>query len=216
VVSDARLDRKATRLLTRFCRTEDPDTFRRLFELTGSRLLSLLRLILHQHRSGHDPSELLTDTFAQIYRSRGTFRSEGNTSFLSWFLAVAQNLLRQQHRERLRRGRREMTAAQRVSDTSTNPYTRLVRKEKARQARITCSELQQAVMEALDLLNPRSKQVLLLHTLHRLKYHEIAARLGISPGAVAMRIKRAREQIVCHVERALSGPGSIQSKGEVQ
>ena len=48
------LDRQAARLLHRFCDTEDPDVFRRLFELTASHLVTVLRLMIHKHCSSVD------------------------------------------------------------------------------------------------------------------------------------------------------------------
>ena len=54
--------------------------------------------------------------------------------------------------------------------------------------------------------SPRYRQVLLLHTLHGLKYREIAQRLGISNSCVAMRMKRAREKILRHLIDHLGDP----------
>ncbi len=213
LLTDRHFDRKAVRLLEEFRDDEDPEVFRQLFELAGPRLLSLLRLTMVQHRCQEDPMELLTDTFAQVYRARSTFRNQGDGSFTGWFLTIAQNLLRQRHREQSRRDRRESTVARGIVDSSTNPFTCLVREEAAEAARTACDQLRDLVLRAMQSLAPGSRQVLLLHTIHRMKYKDIARSLGITTSAVAMRMKRAREQILRHVARELEASHASREVG---
>ena len=198
-VEQRALDRRAVELLARFRRDERPETFRRLFELTAPKLLPVVRLLVRRHRSADDPHELLTDTFAQIFRARHTFREEDGQGFVRWFTTIAQNLLRQRHRERLRRDQRERSVARSVTDHSSNPYARLVREETVREARRTCRDLGQAVARAVERLSDRCREVVVLHTVHSLTYKEIAYRLDITASAVAMRMKRSREKIVADV-----------------
>jgi RNA polymerase sigma-70 factor (ECF subfamily) len=196
LVAEPHFDHRAVQLLEEFCRTEEAETFRKLFDLTAPRLLPLLRLLLQQHGCSWDPSELLEDTFAQVFRRRSTFAGRGQSSFLRWYLVIAQNLIRQRFRDEDRRGRRELQCARHERDESANPLEVLTREEAQARAMRTFEELRRAVFRAIAKLPVGQKQVLLLHTLHHLRYRDIASRLGISPSAVAMRMKRARERIL--------------------
>jgi len=201
---DGYRDREALHLFRRFCRSGDPDLFRELFEQEAPRLAPAVRLMVARQRSRMDPVELLTDTFAQVFRSRHQFRQEGQGSFRRWFLTIARNLIRQGRRDLERRDRRERGAAVFEPDHASNPYQLLVRQESADQARRACEELRHVVMEGMDALTPATRQVLLLYSVHRWKYREIADSLGLSTSAVAMRIKRARDAVLDHVMRRVT------------
>ena len=62
-------------------------------------------------------------------------------------------------------------------------------------------------------LPARQEQVLLLHTLERLSYRQIAERLGIKQGAVCMRIRRARLRILEHVRARIGAADESRGAG---
>lgn len=198
-VREGNVDRRAVGLLQDFRRCEQPEVFQRLFEECGPPLLPLLRLKIRRTGLPADAGELLMDTFAQVYRARNSFRDRGHGSFLRWFLAIAENLLRQRQRESNRRVRREEEAARDIRDLKADPLVQLVERETQKAAHLTYHELRQVILAAMHQLSARQEQALLLHAVHRLSYAQIAARLDISLGAVAMRIKRARDRILEHV-----------------
>jgi RNA polymerase sigma-70 factor (ECF subfamily) len=146
----------------------------------------------------------MTDMFELIYRHRRTFRDRGPGSFVKWCLAIAGNLLRQEVRATTRRARREQTAARSIEDRGADPIAQVIAEENEVEVRLTYRELRRLVLEAMHRLPVPLEQALLLHAQERLSYADVAARLGIRPGAVSMRIKRARERILAHLRaRAL-------------
>jgi RNA polymerase sigma-70 factor (ECF subfamily) len=205
VLCDTALDRQATRLFEEFRRDEAPETFRRLFEVAGPALLPLVRMKVRRARAAIDPAELMTDTFELIYRHRRTFRDRGPGSFVRWCLAIAGNLLRQEVRASTRRVRREQSAARSIEDHGTDPVVQVIAAENDTEIRMTYRELRRVVLEAMRELPAPLEQALLLHAQERLSYSEVAARLGIRPGAVSMRIKRARERILAHLRELATG-----------
>ena len=205
VLCDTALDRQATRLFEEFRAGEAPETFRRLFEVAGPALLPLVRMKVRRARAAIDPAELMTDTFELIYRHRRTFRDRGAGSFVKWCLAIAGNLLRQEVRATTRRVKREQGAARSIEDRGTDPALQVLEAEREREIRLTYRELRRVVLEAMRQLPAPLEQALLLHAQERLSYAEVAARLGIRPGAVSMRIKRARERILAHLRELAAG-----------
>ena len=121
-------------------------------------------------------------------------------------MTVAQNLLRQRHRESLRRDQRERCVARSVTDHASNPCTKLVREEAIRDAQRTCRNLGRAVIRAVHHLSERCREVVVLHTVHQMTYKEISHHLGITPSAVAMRMKRSREKIVAELAEEWGKP----------
>jgi RNA polymerase sigma factor (sigma-70 family) len=203
VVWDSTVERRAQHLFEEFRVHERPETFRALFEVAGPALLPLIRMKVRRQGRHVDPAELLTDTFAQVYRARHTFEDRGDGSFARWFLAIAENLLRSQTREAARRTRREQLVARRVEDRDSDPVAQVLADEARRVARLTYGELRALVLEGLARLRPSHEQALLLHVHEKLTYGQIAGRLGISRGAEPMRIQRARANILAHVRRRL-------------
>jgi RNA polymerase sigma-70 factor (ECF subfamily) len=205
VLCDTALDRQATRLFEEFRADEAPETFRRLFEIAGPALLPLVRMKVRRARAAIDPAELMTDTFELIYRHRRTFRDRGPGSFVKWCLAIAGNLLRQEVRATTRRVRREQGAARSIEDRGTDPAVQVIAAENDKEIRLTYRELRRVVLAAMRELPAPLEQALLLHAQERLSYAEVAARLGIRPGAVSMRIKRARERILANLCELAAG-----------
>jgi RNA polymerase sigma-70 factor (ECF subfamily) len=160
-------------------------------------------------RAAIDPAELMTDTFELIYRHRGTFRDRGAGSFVKWCLAIAGNLLRQEVRATSRRVKREQSAARSIEDRGTDPVVQVIAAESDVEIRLTYRELRRVVLEAMRELPAPLEQALLLHAQERLSYAEVAERLGIRPGAVSMRIKRARERILAHLQALAAGAARV-------
>jgi len=207
VLCDPALDRRATALFEEFRRHERPETFRHLFEVAGPALLPLVRMKVRRARAAADPAELMTDTFELVFRHRATFRDRGAGSFVKWCLAIAGNLLRQEVRACARRVQREQSVARSIEDRGADPIALVLAAEREIEIRLTYRELRRVVHEAMRVLPPHLEQALLLHAQEQLSYAEVAARLGIRPGAVSMRIKRARERILAHLKaRALEHP----------
>ena len=57
------------------------------------------------------------------------------------------------------------------------------------------NEFQERVSTAMELLNTKHREVLVLRTVRNLSYDEIATELQISIGTVKSRIARARESL---------------------
>ena len=101
-----------------------------------------------------------------------------------WLFAVALNLVREDGRKAVRRGRR----------------LELYRAETARSAPPPDAEVERAeqiaeVRAALDQLSERDREVLLLKA-EGFNYEEIATTLGLAKGAIGTTLARARRRLV--------------------
>jgi RNA polymerase sigma-70 factor (ECF subfamily) len=116
--------------------------------------------------------DCLQDTFIRAFQH---LRAGGSVT-LPWLYTVARHRATDEFRHR-RREERQLRALQTVEHVESGTPFDIV-----------------AVQATLDRLAPADREVLHLFIFDRLKTAEIARLLGIKPGAVRVRLMRARER----------------------
>ena len=101
-----------------------------------------------------------------------------------WLFAVALNLVREDGRRSVTRGRRLELYRSETDHPADGPDTELERKEDSARVRA-----------ALATLNDRDREALLLKA-EGFDYDEIAATLGLARGAIGTTLARARRRLV--------------------
>ena len=143
-----------------------------------------------------DPSDLVQETLAEAAGRLAEYLRERPLPFYSWLRQIAWDRLVAAHRHHLHARRRSVARevpwsvplpdesvgrlADRLVATGTSPSRRLIR-----------SELRERLKAALDRLPPRDREVLVMRHLEQMEIAEIAAVLGLTPGAVMTRHTRA-------------------------
>jgi RNA polymerase sigma-70 factor, ECF subfamily len=145
-----------------------------------------------------DANEIAQDAFVSVYRNLRAFR--GHSSFQTWLYTIIMNLARNRYRKMKRRkeDRRisldaplrtdESDAAREVPDTSLSPDRGLYGKE-----------IQQKLQDALEMIEPEHRQVVVLRHIECLSYEEIAQILGCAEGTIKSRLHRARQELRQHL-----------------
>ncbi len=164
--------------------------FDRIIELYGRRLYSLAYRLAGSRQDAEDLSQ---EAMVRGYRSLQSFRGEAD--FYTFLYQILLNLWRNQLRSRRRwrmiplwgsrdPEKRDTAPADELADPSAGPHDRLVGRQQARR-----------LHQALALLDPRLRAVLVLRVSEELEYDEIARTLGIPIGTVRSRLARARSRI---------------------
>ncbi|PZP59166.1 MAG: hypothetical protein DI597_17085 [Pseudoxanthomonas spadix] len=142
-------------------------------------LLSKLRRVLASRgRAGDEIDDLMQEAFLrlQLYcRERTVHNTEAFLVRTVLNLSAEQGRKSPAHRMVL-----DQTVAESLPDPSPPPDELYVRQERA-----------QRMKTGLERLNPRPREVLLLHRLDGLSHAQIAERLGISVSMVEKHIARA-------------------------
>jgi RNA polymerase sigma-70 factor (ECF subfamily) len=147
-----------------------------------------------------DPSDIVQEALADAARGLDDYLRDRPVPFYPWLRRFAWERLVEVNRRHLQARRRSVAReerwdvhlhdqsaralAARLLDNGTTPSRRLMRQE-----------LRDQVQAALDRLDPRDREVLVLRYLEQLSTAEIAATLGVSIGAVKMRHLRALQKL---------------------
>ena len=120
-----------------------------------------------------DVQDAIQDTFCRYMEKRPTFRDAEHEK--AWLIRVATNICRDMIRFRLRHPK---VCIDELADSLT-----------------TAAPEQRETLEELLELPVKQKMAVYLHYVEGYQIREIADILGITEGAVKMRLKRGREQI---------------------
>jgi RNA polymerase sigma-70 factor, ECF subfamily len=138
---------------------------------------SLVRMLYRRTGDRDRAEDLAQETFA-----RAVAAPPNNPR--PWLFAVALNLVREDGRRAVTRGRRlELLKAEQGEPTNAPDLEMERREETAR------------VRSALATLNERDREALLLRA-EGFDYEEIAATLGLAKGAIGTTLARARRRLV--------------------
>jgi RNA polymerase sigma-70 factor (ECF subfamily) len=141
------------------------------------------RYILGMVRDAGEAEDLTQETFLRAYRSEATMR-EPNAA-RGWLYRVATNLCLDQLRKRTPQiSLDDAEAAGRINQAVTaGPSAQEMTERK---------ETSVCVQRCLDFLSDSYRAVILLHDANGLTSAQIAELLGVEPGAVKIRLHRAR------------------------
>jgi RNA polymerase sigma-70 factor, ECF subfamily len=152
-------------------------------------------MVLQLLRNSQDAEEVTQDAFIRAHRGLDKFR--GDSSFSTWLYQIATNLARNRYWYWFRRKRdKSISFDQTVGSESDTTFAEIFKAdiETPQDIAIT-NEFQERVSAAMELLNTKHREVLVLRNIRNLSYDEIAAELEISIGTVKSRIARARESL---------------------
>lgn len=161
-------------------RTDDADAFGLLFERHGARIHGY---VLRRTGDPQAAEDIVAITFLEAWRQRG--RVELNQpSALPWLYGVAANVLRHQHRSR----RRHQAALDRLAHLPERSPALVERQAEA-------AEDARQVLDQIQALPRRERDVLVLSVWEGLSHAEIAVALDTTIGTVKSRLSRARARL---------------------
>jgi RNA polymerase sigma-70 factor, ECF subfamily len=136
-----------------------------------------------------DAADLTQEAFLRALRSIGQFR--GDARFSTWLIKIMMNITNDwKSRACKERDQREqMQALLQRSQASA------MISESEPEANALKHEMVDLLWQAIDVMDLKYKQMLLLRDLEQMSYQEIASILKLSEGTVKSRLFRARENL---------------------
>ena len=142
-----------------------------------------------------DAEEVVQDAFMKVYKNLDKFR--GDSSFTTWFYRIVTNLSRNKYHWNRRRGadinvsvssnlwsNSEEVKDIELPDTKLEPDVLIQRKE-----------TESTLIDSINRLPEKLKEVILLRHIEELSYQQIADVLNCELGTVKSRLARAREAL---------------------
>jgi len=170
------------------------------------RLRQMVALRIDRRMSARvDPSDVVQDALADAARNLSDYLNHRSIPFYPWLRQFAWERLIQLHRYHLQSKRRSVNREQlRIfdlpGDSEAILAVRLAQSESSPSDRLVQDELRERVQAALEGLQPRDREVLVLRYLEQLSTVEIASVLGIGEVAVKGRHRRALERLRSRLE----------------
>lgn len=148
-----------------------------------------------------DASDLVQQTLLEAHRGLANFRGQTEAEWLGWLRRIlahnAADYVRQYHGVEKRRVGREVSL-QEDGDSRHAPFEPAAEEETPSQF-LMQKELQLQVADALTRLSDDHQEVIILRSMQRLPFDEVAERMGRSRPATQMlwlrAIKRLQEEI---------------------
>lgn len=200
--ADLRLD---TALMALFRDTRLNVAFEALYLRSRRALHGWIVHLLAQRGQETDPSELLQDTYVNVYRYAGGFRDEGGNTFRGWIRTIAANVVR---RARVRRGPVVCALPSEVhepADQRGGPERQAVVTEQRAALSRAWLLLLLHYGQAFQKLSPRDREALRLVEVEGLSYAEAGERLQVGRSNMKMIMFRSRKRIRAHILRAMLG-----------
>jgi RNA polymerase sigma-70 factor (ECF subfamily) len=159
------------------CRRREPGAFEELVERTNRQVYTLAHRLIGDR---HEAEDVAQEAYVRVYRSLDGFR--GDARFETWLHRIVANVAMSHLR---RRGR----------------FGEVVADEPERLARIPEAAPEPDPVErdeikrALGRLTPAQRAAVVLKDVYGFSCQEIGERMGLSEGAVKVRLHRARRQL---------------------
>ncbi len=185
--------------LLRRARSGDQAALGQLLELYRNYLrLQARALIGSALRRRLDPSDVVQETFLEAARDFGNFAGGTEGELVAWLRQMlVRNLADQARRHQAQRRdvRRVESLEAMLERSSQQVQDALATGLSSPSAQARRREQAVVLADALATLPPDYREVIVLRHLERLKFDEIAARMGRSPGAARMLWTRALERL---------------------
>lgn len=184
-------------------REGDETAYEHLVREHGGRLLSVIRRIL---RNEDEAADALQDTFIAAFRNINRF--EGAAKLTTWLHQIAVNaaLMKLRKKRNIHERSVEDLLPQFLADghrADVGPTWTLTADQVAEQ-----SELADVVREQIAALPDQYREVIVLRDIEQVSTEQAAQVLNITPGALKVRLHRARQALRKLLEPHMAGEKS--------
>jgi len=195
---------RETELMARFRDGSDDRDFDELYRLSRPTLLAWIRRLCAG--TGLDPSEVLQDTYVNVYRYAGSFRTDSGQTFRAWSRTIAANVIRRHRRPRsLTFQALPASPALEPRDERAGPAGELEVLEEEHRMRAAWALFLLHYAVAVEQLSPRDREALHLVEVDGLTYAEAGQKLQVGVSNMKMIMFRARKRLRKIISARMSG-----------
>jgi len=202
--SDDLENRIGTRLMVLYRDTREQECFEALYAFSRASVLSWIKSLLGRDLGHVDPTEVLQDTFVNVYRYPASFREEHAGSFRVWVRTIAGNVVRRASASRsripvLELGDEEVD----LRDGTRGPVETATDEEQEQRLRKAWILLLCHYAQAWKELSQRDRRTLHLVEVEGLSYQEAGRLLAVGRSNMKMIVFRSRKRIARRMREAM-------------
>ena len=191
-------DNQAVNALVRRCVAGDAAAWQEIVQQYNRRIYNICYRFCG---SSDDAADLTQEVFIKIYRTLNTFDGT-RAAFMTWVTTVTRNLLVDHFRKaKYDRMTDSLEASPSSQEDGLTLGEQLEDHSATPEERVSSSQTQKMVHEALQKLSPELREAVILRDLQDLDYKEIAQVLKIPEGTVKSRINRGRTELARLLQR---------------
>jgi RNA polymerase sigma factor (sigma-70 family) len=168
-----------TALMVAFRDGGSAEDFEALHDYARGTLLVWITSLAAGRRARLDPSELLQDTFVNVYRYASGFKDHGPRSFRVWSRTIAGNLIRRARWDRNRSLQALPEGLQEPTDRAAGPDRELLDCEERRSVARAWTILLLRYAAAYERLSPRDQRALTLVEIEGRSYQQACRELRV-------------------------------------
>jgi RNA polymerase sigma factor (sigma-70 family) len=199
-------NRLGTSLMALFRDERSEASFEALYHFARPALLCWIRALTTRRLAHLDPTELLQDTFVNVFRYPAAFREEHVGSFRVWVRTIAGNVVRRASIDRTGLSFQELPEGlQEPEDASGNPLRLVLSDEQVQRLRSAWILFLCHYARAWHELSQRDRQTLHLVEVEGLSYREAGSVLRVGRSNMKMIVFRSRKRIARRMRDAMSG-----------
>ena len=151
--------------------------FKEIIKKNQNNVKNIIRLITKEEND-----DLEQEVYIKVWKNSDRYIDKG--SFKSWINTIAKNVSKDYLKTRKINSTSDETVLNTVKDSKSTPDLRLVQNER-----------QTAIINAVNHLKPKFKQVIILCEIQGYSYEECAQKLKCPLGTVKSRIYNAKKEL---------------------
>ena len=155
--------------------------FKDLINSNKQNVRNIIRLITKETNE-----DLEQEVFVRVWKNKEKYEEKGN--FKTWICTIAKNISKDYLKSSVKKQENNSTSEEivinSIADTKTTPELTLVSKIRQKQ-----------IIEAIDSLKPKFKEVIMLCDIDGYTYEEAAKKLKVPMGTIKSRIYNAKKEL---------------------
>lgn len=163
--------------------------FKDIINSNKQNVRNIIRLITKETNE-----DLEQEVFVKVWKNQDKYEEKG--SFKSWISTIAKNISKDYLKSNVKKNESNLTTddvvVNSIKDNKLTPESSLL--NKIRQKRI---------IEAIENLKPKFKEVIILCEIDGYTYEETAKKLGVPVGTIKSRIYNAKRELALHLKDLL-------------
>lgn len=165
--------------------------FRELIQKNQNNVKNIIKLITKEEND-----DLEQEVYIRVWKNADKYKEQG--SFKSWINTVAKNIskdyLKSSHQKHSQNSTSDEKILNSIKDNKSTPELKLIKNERQTQ-----------IINAINSLKPKFKEVIILCEIQGYSYEECAQKLKCPLGTVKSRIYNAKKELAEKLDNLMKG-----------